>query len=341
VALAGRKSQILRAVVNEYVSFGEPIGSELLVHRYDFGCRSATVRNEMAEMADQGYLLQPHTSAGRIPTDLGYRYYVDWLMPEPADVPGSPRSLVPEQGSDVEEIVQYTCRLLADMTHYPSLASAPRGDAALHRAYLTPATARRVLIVLLFENGRVEHRLLDVDRLPDETTLQRVTNYLNHTLVDRDLSELAQPLPQPDAAMSADERAIAVRAQAVVVQAARGLCEDRMFLEGTSHMLRHPEFHNVLLLERVLTALEERSVLFDVFSRAVMEPDVTIVIGSEGPLDAMHSCSLIGSQYRVGDSAGGFIGVFGPTRMHYDRAVAAVGTMARCLSTLLTQTSLD
>ena len=119
MALAGRKSQILRAVVNEYVSFGEPIGSELLVHRYDFGCRSATVRNEMAEMADQGYLLQPHTSAGRIPTDLGYRYYVDWLMPEPADVPGSPRSLVPEQGSDVEEIVQYTCRLLADMDALP------------------------------------------------------------------------------------------------------------------------------------------------------------------------------------------------------------------------------
>jgi heat-inducible transcriptional repressor len=343
VSLAGRKSQILRAIVNEYVSFGEPVGSEMLVQRYDFGCRSATVRNEMAEMSEHGYLVQPHTSAGRIPTDRGYRYYVDWLMPARSTnaVPTKPLVADPDDVADVEDVVQYTCRLLADVTHYPSVASAPRGELELHRVYLTPATAQRALMVMLFSNGRVVHRLLELEHAPDEAALQRVTNYLNSALAGRDPSEADAKASEPGPGMAASERAFAQRARAVVAHVAAGLREDRVFVEGTSHMMRHQEFHNVMVLERVLTAMEERSVLFEVFSQAVMAPDVTIVIGSEGPVGAMHACSLIGSQYRIGESGSGFIGVFGPTRMHYSRTVEAVGTMARCLSTFLTQTRLD
>lgn len=343
MTLDSRKGRILQAIVNDYVETAEPIGSEWLVSHYDFGCKSATLRNEMAEMADLGYLVQPHTSAGRIPSTRGYRYYVDCLIePESAAGCESTQNRIESARMEVEEMVQVTCRALSDMTRYPSVATTPIKESNyLHRLYLAPASARHILLVTLFTSGHVEHQLLEVASAPSQAALERVTNYLNQLIGGKDLDQIlsfAQPHVPPELH---EERTILRQACEAITGTARRLAENRVFLEGTAHILRQREFQDVLRLEQLLTALEQHSVLFQVFSRALLGEDVTVIIGDEAPVEAMYECSIVTSPYRIGGRMGGFIGVVGPTRMRYDRAINAVGTMSRSLTSLLSRASLE
>ncbi len=340
-----RKGRILQAIVNDYVDTADPIGSEWLACHHDFGCKSATLRNEMAEMSDRGYLVQPHTSAGRIPSDLGYRYYVDRLMsatslknsPETKTLAGWDSALTP-----VEELIQQTCRLLAGMTRYPSAATPPtRTETRLHRFFLAPASRSHLLLVMLLSTGDVEHRLIDPGNTPDAGSIERVTNYLNDQYSGCELRELGGSAVTDIPNEFTGDRALLAKVRGALLQAARGLSEDRVFLEGTSHILRQREFQDVVRLEQLLSALEQRSVLFQVLSQALLGGDVTVIIGQEGSVPAMHDCSVVASRYRIGDRTGGYIGVVGPTRMNYDRAVGAVGLMAHSLSTMLTRASLE
>ena len=342
MSLGSRKGRILQAIVEDYVETADPIGSEWLVSHYDFGCKSATLRNEMAEMSDLGYLRQPHTSAGRIPSDRGYRYFVDRLMPPPAASSGR-RALQSSQSSSstMEDIVQQTCRILAGMTQYPSMATPPTGKAArLHRLFLSAASPTHALLVILLSTGDVEHRLVDLGVKTLPGTLEKTANYLNEYLAGIELSDLgAKTLGLLPTAITT-HRDIVERVFTAVTNAARALAEERVILEGTSQLLRQPEFKDVARLEQLLSVLEQRSMLYQVLSLALSGEDVTVIIGEEAPFEAMKECSVVTSAYRIGDRVGGFIGIVGPTRMHYERTVGAVGLMARSLSDLLTKQSL-
>jgi heat-inducible transcriptional repressor len=336
-----RKRRILEAIVEDYVATAEPIGSEWLVTRHDFGCKSATLRNEMAEMSDLGYLVQPHTSAGRIPSNRGYRFYVDKLMPSEAESLAQPVSSRGARQMEVEEIVQLTCRALSEMTEYPSVATSPVGDAArLHRLYLASASARHALLVLLLSTGHVENVLIEVGQTPPDSALQRVTNYLNEVVAGKSLDEVWRSKLGELPDLQADRQFVA-RIHGGIVEAAKRLSERRLFLEGTNHILRQREFQDVLRLEQLLATLEQRSVLFEVFSRAATRAEVAVLIGNEVSVEAMTDCSVVTSSYRIAGKPGGFIGVVGPTRMRYHRAVSAVGLMAESLSQLLTRSYLE
>jgi heat-inducible transcriptional repressor len=343
VTLDSRKGRILQAIVTDYVETAEPIGSEWLVSHYDFGCKSATLRNEMAEMSELGYLVQPHTSAGRIPSTRGYRYYVDCLMPTPRTTGATDKKLSGAAGRmEIEEIVQLTCRTLSDMTQYPSVATTPLVHSNnLHRIFLTPASSRHVLLVMLFSTGHVEHRMMEVKTAPGDAALQRVTNYLNNMLAGKELDELARHSLGTIAVELGADHSLLSAVHSNLVAVALDLAENKVFLEGTNHILRQREFQDVLRLEQLLSVLEQQSVLFQVFSRALLGEEVTVLIGTESSVEVMADCSIVTSPYRIGGRTGGFIGVVGPTRMNYDRAVSAVGLMARSLSNLLTRASLE
>jgi heat-inducible transcriptional repressor len=344
VTLDSRKGRILQAIVNDYVETAEPIGSEWLASHYDFGCKSATLRNEMAEMSERGYLVQPHTSAGRIPSTRGYRYYVDCLMTPDAASVDQPETLTDLSTSRVEvsEMVQWTCRALSEMTRYPSVATTPAASGlTLHRLYLTSASARHVLLVVLFSTGHVEHRLLEVGQVSNAGVLEHVTNYLNETLGGRTLEDLSSRPLGPVPGEMVLERSLLETAHDAVRSVAQALAENDLYVEGTTHILRQREFQDVLRLEQVLDALQQRSVLFQFFSRALRGEEVTVIIGNEGPVQMLYECSVVTSAYRIGNRKGGYIGVVGPTRMNYDRAVSAVGLMARSLSMLLSRTCLE
>lgn len=343
MTLDPRQGRILQAIVNDYVETAEPIGSEWLVSHYDFGCKSATLRNEMADMSERGYLVQPHTSAGRIPSTRGYRYYVDCLMqPETASTGPFSQPAIDSARIEVEEMVQVTCRALSEMTQYPSVGTTPIKESNyLHRLYLAPASARHVLLVALFTSGHVEHQLLETTVAPTQSSLERVTNYLNGIIGAKDLDQILNVIQPMVPAELIDDRALVQQVYQAVCSTARGLAENKVFLEGATHILRQREFQDLLRLEQLLSALEQSSVLFQVFSRALLGEEVTVIIGQEAAVEAMYECSIVTSMYRVGGRTGGYIGVVGPTRMRYDQAVSAVGMMSRSLTSLLSRASLE
>lgn len=343
MALDARKGKILQAIVDDYVERADPIASEWLASRYDFGCKSATVRNEMAEMSELGYLVQPHTSAGRIPTDRGYRYYVDRLMPRPSfhDMPVvMPMPERDAASSPVEEILHHTCRMVASMTQYPCLATPPvREAASFHQIVVTRATPTRALVVVVLTSGEVEHRLADLPIAPSDAELEKVANFLNRALSGKSPDEaLRMSLPDAVPNLGTASRFVGPVFEAVT-EVARALGEQRVFIEGASQILKQPEFHDVSRLDRLLNALEQRTVLYQILSRSLLGDDVTVLIGSEGQVEAMRDCSIVTANYCIGNRVAGYIGIVGPTRMHYGRAVEAVGWMARNLSALLTRHS--
>ena len=344
-SLDARKVRILEAVVHDYVTTTKPVGSERLIEIYQLGCKSATVRNEMAEMAEMGYLVQPHTSAGRIPTDRGYRFYVDELMNPPgalkADEAATAKKRSRQAQTQIEEILQQTCRILSEITSYTSLATDPSSSStSLRRIYLSSASPRHMLMVVLLSTGHVEHRLVETDSAPGEVALAMIANFINLQVGNKDLDDIGKMGGPSDIPSELHQYTGALtRLWPVLQHAAMAFTERRVYLEGTSQLLRQPEFHDIERLERLLAALQQRTTLYQILSRSLNDVTTTITIGAENDLPAMHSCSIISTSYRIGPRAAGYLGVVGPTRMNYDRAVAAVRLMAHNLSQMLTHLS--
>src|SRR5579871_409599 len=205
LSLDTRKIRILQTVVIDYVQTTRPVGSERLIELCNLGCKSATIRNEMADLSEMGYLAQPHTSAGRIPTDRGYRYYVDRLMAPPALTPEDTRRIREScrvLRNEMADLIQQTCRVLSGLTSYASLATDPvTSNTTLRRVYLTEASPRHVLLVVLLSTGHVEHRLVEVDAAPSDSTLIQLSNYLNTLVTDHDLEEIGRRLHAPEIPM--------------------------------------------------------------------------------------------------------------------------------------------
>lgn len=342
--LGERRRGILAAVVNDYVRTAEPVGSEHLVQRYDFGVKPATIRNELAAMSEMGYLRQPHTSAGRVPSDRGYRYFVDQLMPCPSLEPSETRRA--KQGydryeSEVEEIVQHTCRILSEITRYASVATPPRMDTvAVKHVGLSAIGHGKILVFTILSTGHLEHRVVDSGARSTPADLIALGNLISQRLRDVDLAGFAarasEEMPEELRKLSA----LYKKVTSAVKQALASATDDEVFVEGTGQILRHPEFADHGRMTGILGILEQRRSLYQILSSSLLGRNVTVIIGSENRLDEMQECSFVASSYSVGGRVCGSIGVVGPTRMDYRRAVAAVEYMASNLSGLLTSLSI-
>lgn len=344
--LGVRKIQILQAIVLDYVATTKPVGSERLLEIQTLNCKSATIRNEMAELSEWGYLMQPHTSSGRIPTDRGYRYYVDELMNPPAalglEEADDARQNARKMQNDLEEILLQTCRVLTGLTSYPSLATDPVLETtSLQRIFLTEASPRHALLVATLSTGHVAHRLVELESAPGDSALVRMANFVNAQAGERELGEASRLLSALEVPVELTAHAAALaKITAALLQVVQGLSERRVFLEGVNQIFRQPEFQDVERLTSLMQALEQPGALRQMLFDAQYACDVTVMIGSENAYAPMQECSVIASPYRIGDRMAGCLGVVGPTRMNYDRATAAVGLMAQNLSTMLTNLSL-
>ncbi|MEN6372697.1 MAG: heat-inducible transcriptional repressor HrcA [Armatimonadota bacterium] len=347
-SLDNRKRKILKAVVHEHVETAEPVASESLVQHYDFGVRSATIRNEMAEMADMGYLRQPHTSSGRVPSDLGYRFYVDQLMDAPhlpmSDAVKAKESLA-SAAVEFDRAISQTCRILTGLTRYTSIATQIVGkETIIRHISLSRITGRKLLLVVVLSDGRVEHRIVDPGISVQDRDVIQVSNLLSSHFCTASIGAVLSAddidIPQP---VSQSAGTIYSRAKYVLKNLAESLSfsDTSVHIEGTNYILSQPEFQDVLRLTSILSALEERTRLYQLLSRLVLGPDVTVIVGAENPYNEMQDTSFVAASYKIGDKVVGTIGVIGPTRMNYRRAVAAVEVMARNLSNLLTDLSLS
>lgn len=333
--LDARKQTLLKYVVHDYVATAEPVASKTLVMRYQLQVKSATVRHELAEMSEMGYLRQPHTSAGRIPSDRGYRVYVDYLMPPERPLPAAyerARWLQQRLGLELEEILRQTCRILASVTQYTAVASTPeRESVSVRQVLLTQLDKRHVLMVGVMTDGSVLHRILDVPSPVVPTQLSMVSDLLTRLAVRR-AEPAAEPVVPPAAREVGD---LLSRAEAALRDMLKPEDSGAVVVEGTSNMVRQPEFRDSEKLEPILGFLEERRALIEVLRRAAARPCVTVTIGQESPEPSLRECSVVAARYRAGAGSSGAIGVIGPTRMEYRFAIPTVGLLAETLSQLL------
>lgn len=338
MAMDERKQKILKAVVHYYVRTAEPVASEQISASGEFGVRSATIRNEMAALADLGYLMQPHTSAGRIPSDDGYRYYVNRLM-----APSAPEDVVSGKGraigygahGGVEDLIAGTCRFLCAITQLTALAVAPTSEAvSLRFLEVRRGSENQLIVVTLWSNGQMRYSVLP-SRPSAEASLRTAVNYLSRTLVGRSQERFVEPLAAPEMGFAADAAAISSAVYDVVCEMAYTVTTPEVFVDGTSYFARQPEFAEHSAMELVLAVLDDETTLARLLQAAAVGEQAQVVIGHENPLEPLRSCSLVAAQYGAGSAVRGSIGVCGPTRMDYDRVVAAVELVSRSLSAAL------
>ena len=336
-----RKAAILRAVAREHIRTGEPVGSQAIVQRYALGVKPATVRNEMAAMTEYGYLVQPHTSAGRVPTTRGYRYYVEHLMGGTAALRiESYFRRLPEPGESLTELLQATLQALARAAHAVAFAATARDETMrILRCVLTPCSPRRVLSVVVMEHGEVDNRVIDLQHAPSQRAFSRMQGILAAMVEGQTVRAVLSldPTHAPPMESPAERETLASLLRAIQQQA-QDIAEGELHYDGMVYLLRLPEFQREMRqLEAVLRVLEARKPLYRLLQQQG-DAELHITIGEENPIDALRGCALIYARYYAGGRPAGVIGLMGPVRMDYDHALPTVRHAANALSDLLTRT---
>ena len=330
-----RKLEVLRAIVEDFVATNEPVGSKHLVERHHLGVSPATVRNDMSALEDEGYIVQPHTSAGRVPTDKGYRLFVDQLSTVKPLSAAERRAIESFLGGavDLDDVVHRTVRLLAQLTRqvavvqYPSLSrSTVRHVEVVH---LSP---NRVMLVMITDTGRVEQRVVELQMPLKDEVVDDLRTLLNSRLADRPLSEAAAALSDlPDAAPP-QLRPVLTTLMTVILETLVEKAEERVALAGTANLTNHAlDFPRI---RPVLEALEEQVVLLKLLGEANDPSAVRVRIGEENAVEGLKSTSVVAIGYGGAPAMGG-LGIVGPTRMDYPGSIAAVRAVARYVGDLL------
>ena len=336
-----RKKRILQAVTDDYISTAEPVGSRTIARRYNLGISPATIRNEMADLEENGYLEQPHASAGRIPSDKGYRFYVDMIMMtkdlSPREKTGIKRELE-KRRREIEGLMQYTARIMADLTQYTALIFCPRlKNNIVKHLELIPLGEADALVVLVMSPGFVETRVVDLPTPVSKEDLAQVGRYLNERLKGLTIGSIKTSLLREMQRELKRYSNILEGAMELLVRSLEADYRERVYLEGTVNLLEHPEFKEIEKAKPVLNILSEGGTLFEALVDILNRGGVKAVIGRENPQEEMKRCSLVGASYEVHGRIAGGLGLLGPTRMDYSRAMALVGFMAECLSEILTE----
>jgi heat-inducible transcriptional repressor len=339
MSLDDRKLEVLRAIVEDYVATQEPVGSKALVERHQLGVSPATVRNDMAVLEDEGYIRQPHTSAGRVPTDAGYRLFVDRLSRVKALSPAERRAI--ERflvgAVDLDDVVHRTVRLLAQLTRhvavvqYPSLARS-----AVRHLELVPISTTRILLVMIADTGRVEQRLVELPGPVPPGDVTEIRRKVNEKLAGEKLVD-TPPLVQALVDESGPHgRGTMACLASVLLEALVERSDERVALAGTANLARGSLLDFQGTLRPVLEALEEEVILLKLIGE--VEPSTTRVrIGDENEIDNLRSASVVSTGYGPGTTIVGGLGVLGPTRMDYPGTIATVRAVARYVGDLLAQ----
>jgi heat-inducible transcriptional repressor len=331
--LDDRKANLLRAVVHEFIHTAEPVGSRSLTERYSLGVSSATIRNELAALEEQGYLSHPHTSAGRVPTDRGYRFYVDALsgVGELARAQEETIARYFEGAADLEETLQRTSVLLSNLTHYTAMVAPPSLDRSrLRHIELVGLGRHVVMLVLIVDTGRVEKRLVEVAAEVAPGDLEDLRQRLNQRLVGERLSRAELVLEAMVEEVPPDRRELFAILADTIGQVVGDQTMERVWLGGQANIAGPDGFEGLDTVRRVYEALEQQVLVLRLLHATLGKERVSVVIGSENRVEGMEACSLVTSAYLAGDALGS-IGVLGPTRMDYLRAMAAVQAVARYL----------
>ena len=327
MVLSERQLKILEAIVNDYIQTAEPIGSRTIAKKYGMGISSATIRNEMSDLEDMGFITQPHTSSGRVPSQKGYRFYVDSMMPKKPLT--SEESLLLQRMIlsniyQVEYMMKETANALARLTRYPAIVSEPYlKKTKIKHVQMIPVDDKTIFLVMVTDTKSVKSQPLTLPTAPDYEELNRLSHMLNHHLSGKTIREIDRPLIDQLFVSFGHQAHILMPILGVIV----GLIQDeddmRVFTSGVKNILAFPEFSDIRKAEAIFQALEERDALIAILNQPQTD-GIQIIIGTENSLDILKNCSLIKANYTIDNQSTGSIALIGPIRMDYGHAVSVL-----------------
>ncbi len=335
-----RKLQILKAIVDAHIENGDPVGSRYLSEMTELTCSSATIRNEMAELESMGYLVQPHTSAGRIPSEMGYRLYVDSLIHQ-YSATRQEIDLIREQLkcklTEMDEILSEASRIASSFSDYTGIAfKSGEGSARVSRFAGVYLGLHEFLLVLTFEGDIVKTKTVHCDVSIDEEAVRRLTEALNLYLVNLTGAEITLPLSMKIESLMGARGGMVHPAMKVICEAMNELDSDDVRLEGITKLLQYPEYSDMSRFRGLLGVLEEKEKLMDVISNTTTDDDgIHVYIGTEREGDVMQGTTLIFRNVRVGNSRVA-VGVIGPKRMNYTKVIGMINSLASSIDSMYT-----
>lgn len=328
-----RKLKILQAIIRTYLETGEPVGSRTISKYSDLNLSSATIRNEMSDLEEMGYILQPHTSAGRIPSDKGYRLYVDTMLDDKAQEVHDMKAELTEKAGKIDDLLKRVAKLLAVNTNYATMVSGPRyASKKVKFIQLTLVDERSLLVVIVLDNNVVKNKMIHMEDSMDQETLLRLNFIMNTTLNGLDVMDMNLAVIQKIKEQMGAHNSVIDSVLEIIGSA---LTEDEdleIYTSGATNILKYPELADKSNAAQILSAFEEKKDLNEwIEQEPVGQNDdnhaIQVYIGGETQVESMKDCSLVTATYRIEDGVYGKVGIVGPKRMDYDKVVATLQSM--------------
>ena len=328
-----RKLKILQAIIRTYLETGEPVGSRTISKYSDLNLSSATIRNEMSDLEEMGYILQPHTSAGRIPSDKGYRLYVDTMLDDKAQEVHDMKAELTEKAGKIDDLLKRVAKLLAVNTNYATMVSGPRyASKKVKFIQLTLVDERSLLVVIVLDNNVVKNKMIHMEDSMDQETLLRLNFIMNTTLIGLDVMDMNLAVIQKIKEQMGAHNSVIDSVLEIIGSA---LTEDEdleIYTSGATNILKYPELADKSNAAQILSAFEEKKDLNEwIEQEPVGQNDdnhaIQVYIGGETQVESMKDCSLVTATYRIDDGVYGKVGIVGPKRMDYDKVVATLQSM--------------
>lgn len=334
-----RKQKVLLAIVQDFIATAEPVGSRTIAKKYGLGVSPATIRNEMADLEEMGYIEQPHTSAGRVPSERGYRYYVDYLMKKrelTREEEDLIRSQLEAKARDVGKVIQRTGHLLSQLTSYTSMVLTQQmGPNNFKHVQLVQMNPAQTMVIVVMDSGAVHHRMIETPESIIPSDLETLSKVLNAKLQGLNIETIKLTLLKELYFELGRHKHILDLALELIQDSLALKEEDKIYLGGVFNMLTQPEFHNVERIKTMLGILEQEELLCDLLSGESRDEGVTVRIGGEIKDYDIKDYSVVAAPYTLSGRKIGRVGVLGPTRMDYAKVISVVDFMTKNLSIAL------
>lgn len=337
--LDDRKKRILQAVIRTYLETGEPVGSRTISKYTDLNLSSATIRNEMSDLEEMGYILQPHTSAGRIPSDKGYRFYVDTMLEEKEREVEELKGILVEKDEKMDTLLKRVAKVLATNTNYAAMITTPQYHRnKLKFIQLSRVDAHQILAVIVVEGNVIKNTILNVDEALNDETLLKLNILLNTHLNGLSIDEINLAMISALKQQAGIHSAIVSEVIDAVAEAIKSDEDLKIYTSGTNNILKYPELtDNREKASELINAFEEEYALNELVQETLADENSTgiqVYIGNETPIQSMKDCSVVTATYELGEGMRGTIGIIGPKRMDYDKVVGTLKTLMNELDTL-------
>lgn len=333
-----RKLQVLHAIIQSYIISAEPIGSRTISKKFDLGVSSATIRNEMSDLEELGYLVQPHTSAGRIPSDKAYRLYVNKLMTSldiGSILSNDLKDKLTEGRREIDQLIQGAAKILASITNYTSLAIAPQiKRSSIKRIQLVPVDDSKILAVLVTDSGILKNAVFRTNDNISYDNLNVMTNFLNEKLKGLTIEDIGYDFQEGLIREMYELKYSISSIMPVILQSLEDTEDMEIYFDGVTNIFNFPEYNDISKAKQFLSFIEDKNSVMDMLINSEFS-DVQVTIGSENIYEEIQDCSVITAVYSINGKTIGKIGVIGPTRMDYLRVITAVKSLSLDLNEII------